>query len=132
MATDDKIRDEKRQYDINKEAAKISALSSGKIDKYEYLAGNISKLAYSPLGKAFEKQTEKQVGAIKSLKHSKKKDELKQIDGIFPQDLMNDLISDKLKEIVNLQDIIKKYNLRYKSKSRKVYNFNGFSFPIVF
>ena len=132
MATDDKIRDEKRQYDINKEAAKILALSSGKIDKYEYLAGNISKLAYSPLGKAFEKQTEKQVGAIKSLKHSKKKDELKQIDGIFPQDLMNDLISDKLKEIVNLQDIIKKYNLRYKSKSRKVYNFNGFSFPIVF
>ena len=55
MTTDDKIRDEKRQYDINKEAAKISALSSGKIDKYEYLASNISKLAYSPLGKAFEK-----------------------------------------------------------------------------
>ena len=45
---------------------------------------------------------------------------------------MNDLISDKLKEIVNLQDIIKKYNLRYKSKSKKVYNFNEFSFPIVF
>ena len=35
----DKIRDEKLQYDINKEAAKISALSSGKIDKYEYLTG---------------------------------------------------------------------------------------------
>ena len=33
----DKIRDEKLQYDINKEAPKISALSSGKIDKYEYL-----------------------------------------------------------------------------------------------
>ena len=132
MTTDDKIRDEKRQYDINKEAAKILALSSGKIDKYEYLAGNISKLAYSLLGKAFEKQTEKQVGAIKSLKYSKKKDELKQIDGIFAQNLMNDLISDKLKEIVNLQDIIKKYNLRYKSKSKKVYNFNEFSFPIVF
>ena len=37
MAINDKIRDEKLQYDINKEAAKLSALSSGKIDKYEYL-----------------------------------------------------------------------------------------------
>ena len=37
MKIDDKIRDEKPQHDINKEAAKISVLSSGKIDKYEYL-----------------------------------------------------------------------------------------------
>ena len=36
MTTDDKIRDEKQQNDINREAAKISALSSGKIDKYQY------------------------------------------------------------------------------------------------
>ena len=39
MITVDKIRDEKLQYDINRKAAKISALSSGKIDKYEYLTG---------------------------------------------------------------------------------------------
>ena len=39
MATDDKVRDEKLQYNINREAAKISALSSGKIDKYDYLTG---------------------------------------------------------------------------------------------
>ena len=37
MTIGDKIRDEKLQYDINREAAKISPLSSGKIDKYEYL-----------------------------------------------------------------------------------------------
>ena len=37
MTIDDKIKDEKIKYDINREAAKISALSSGKIDKYEYL-----------------------------------------------------------------------------------------------
>ena len=37
MTTDDKVRDEKLQYDINREAAKMSALSSGKIDKYEWL-----------------------------------------------------------------------------------------------
>ena len=68
MTIDDQIRDEKLQYDINREAAKISALSSGKIDKYEYLTGEEilpsnqkqiieqAKFAYSPLGKAFEKE----------------------------------------------------------------------------
>ena len=61
MTIEDKIKDEKLQYDINREAAKISALSSGKIDKYEYLTGEEiieqAKFTYSPLGKAFEKQT---------------------------------------------------------------------------
>ena len=37
MTIDDQIRNEKLQYHVNREAAKISALSSGKIDKYEYL-----------------------------------------------------------------------------------------------
>ena len=67
MTIDDKIRDEKLQYDINSEAAKISALSSGKTDKVEYLTGEEIlppdhrrvleqvKFAYSPLGKAFGK-----------------------------------------------------------------------------
>ena len=39
MTINDQIKDEKLQYDINREAAKISALSSGKIHKYEYLTG---------------------------------------------------------------------------------------------
>ena len=68
MITDDKIRDEKLQYDINREAEKISVLSSGKIDKYEYLTSNEilpsdqsriieqAKFTLSPLSKAFEKQ----------------------------------------------------------------------------
>ena len=68
MTTDHKIRDKKLQY-INKEAAKISALSSGKIDKYEQLAGEEilppdqrrvieqAKFTYYPLGKALEKET---------------------------------------------------------------------------
>ena len=68
MTIDDQIRDEKLQYDINREAAKISALSSDKIDKYEYLTGEEilpfnqqqiieqAKFTYFPLGKAFEKQ----------------------------------------------------------------------------
>ena len=39
MTIEDQIRDEKLQYDINRKATKIPALSSGKIDKYEYLTG---------------------------------------------------------------------------------------------
>ena len=39
MTIDDQIRDEKLQYDINREAPKISALLSGKIDKYDYFTG---------------------------------------------------------------------------------------------
>ena len=88
-----------------------------KIDEYEYLTGEEilhsnqrqileqAKFAYSPLGKAFEKQTKKQVGAIKSLDPSNK---LKRIEDILPQTLMNDLICAKLKEVVEWQVIIKK------------------------
>ena len=39
MTIEDRIKDEKLRYDINRQAAKISALSSGKLDKYEYLTG---------------------------------------------------------------------------------------------
>ena len=76
MTVNDQIRDEKLQYDLNREAAKISALSSGKIGKYEYLTGEKilpsnqkqiieqAKFTYSPLGKAFVKQ-------IKTIKDQK-------------------------------------------------------------
>ena len=69
MTIDDQIEDKKLRYDINIEAPKRSALSSGKIDKCEYLTGEEilpsnqkqtierSKVIYSRLGKAFEKQT---------------------------------------------------------------------------
>ena len=70
-----------------------------------------AKFAYS-FGKAFEKQTEKQVDAIKSLDPSNK---LKPIEGICPQNLMNDLVRAKLKEIAELQDIIKKDDLNYQN-----------------
>ena len=68
MRINNQIRDEKLQYDINREAAKISALSSGKIDKYKYLTGEEilpsnqqqiieqAKFTNSPLGKPIEKQ----------------------------------------------------------------------------
>ena len=91
MTINDQIRDEKLQYDLNREAAKISALLSGKIHKYEYLTGEDilpcnqqqiieqAKFTYSPLGKAFEKQIktiedqgEKQIDALKNLKDQNK------------------------------------------------------------
>ena len=83
MTINDQIRNEKLQYDLNRETAKISALSSGKIHKYEYLTGEDilpsnqqqiieqAKFTYSSLGKAFEKHIktikdhgEKQIKAI--------------------------------------------------------------------
>ena len=66
MTINDKIRDEKLKYDINRKASKISALSSDEIRKYEYLTGEDilpsnqqqiteqTKFTYSSLGKAFE------------------------------------------------------------------------------
>ena len=41
MTVDDQIKDEKAQYNINREAAKISSLSSSKINKYDYLTGKV-------------------------------------------------------------------------------------------
>ena len=62
MTINDQIRDEKLQYDINREAAKISALSSGKIHKYEYLTGeDIVPSNQQEMRKDFEKQKEKQL-----------------------------------------------------------------------
>ena len=45
---------------------------------------------------------------------------------------MNDLIRGKLKENVKLEDIIKKYNLNYKSKRKKTYNFRVYSYGLLF
>ena len=78
MIINDQIRDEKLQCNINREKAKISPLSSGKLDKYEYLTGEEilpsnqqqiieqAKFTYSLLGKAFEKQ-------IKTIEYQGKK-----------------------------------------------------------
>ena len=84
MAIEHQIRDEKLQYDINRETAKISALSSGKIDKFEYLTGEEilpsnqqqiieqAKFTYSTLGKAFEKQTKTNEDQTKIIKDKKR------------------------------------------------------------
>ena len=117
MTIDDEIKDEKLQYNINREAAKISELSSGKIDKYEYLTGEEilpsdqsriieqAKFTYSPLGKAFEKQIKtiedqgiKQVEALKALKPEENQ-ELETIEGLFLKKIRNNEIKNEIDEI---------------------------------
>ena len=136
MTIDDQVRDEKLQYDINREAAEISDSPSGKVRKDEYLTGEDilpsnqqqiieqAKFTYSSLGKAFEKQIaaienqgQKQVEALKNLKP---KEETKTIEGKSNNQskatkMFNDLIKetniimDKLHESVDMNTLYFKY-----------------------
>ena len=76
-----KIKASKAQYDLDREATKISALSCGELEKYEYLTGEDlgyksdviqkAKFEYSPLGKVFNKgldESDKKEGFLKRLK----------------------------------------------------------------
>ena len=76
-----KIMQNEAQYDLDREAAKISALSSDDLDKYEYLTGEDlsikpgavekAKFEYSPLGKVFNKglsEEDKKEGILKKTK----------------------------------------------------------------
>ena len=127
MTTDHRIRDEKLQYDSNTEAAKVSALSSGKIDKYNFFTGEEilpsdesriieqAKFTYFPLGETFEKQIKtiadqgiKQVEALKALKSDENKQDIKSIDGIFPKEMKLKIKQMKLKN--------EKKELKYETK----------------
>ena len=126
MTTNDQIRDEKLQYDFNREAAKISSLSSGKIPKYEYLTGKDillsnqqqvieqARFTYSPLGKAFEKQIktiedqgEKQIKAIQDQGQVKtiKKYAYDAEDTPFiskQKEIFNELVDERRETIIDL------------------------------
>ena len=156
MTIEDQIKDEKLQYDINREAAKISALSSGKIDKYEYLTGEEilpsnqqqiiqeTKFTYSPLGKAFEKQTKiiedqgkKQVKAIQDNKHLvdiNKDDDYK--DKLLlskEREIFKDICNKKLDKIEELNNKIDYDNLQYVAvNSTRIYNFSELTDPLTF
>ena len=139
MTIEDQIKDEKLQYDINIEAAKISTLSSGKLDKYEYLTGKEilpsnqqqiiqqAKFNYSPLGKALEKQRktiedqgEKQVVALKD---SDKK--LPSIKDFVPIEKFNPEIIAEIKRIEEIEKNVDRDKMFYKSTNRN-YDFRGF------
>ena len=135
MTINDQIRDEKLQYNINREAAKISALSSAKIHKYEYLTGEDilpsnqqqiieqARFTYSPLGKAFEKQIktiedqgQKQIkaiqdqGQIKTIK--KYAYDAKDTPLISKQkEIFNELVDERLKRVKRLSRMFYYLNL---------------------
>ena len=128
MTINDQIKDEKSQYNINRKAAKISALLSGKLHKYEYLTGEDilpsnqqqiieqTKLTYSPLGRSFDKQIKtiedqgkKQVDALNTLKPDNKiaikKYTYDPNDTLFiskQKEIFNKLVDERLEKITVL------------------------------
>ena len=131
MTINDHIRDEKLRYDVNREAAKISALSLGKIHKYEYLTGEEilpsnqqqiieqAKFTYSPLGKAFEKQIKtiedqdkKQVEALNTLKSN---NQLTIEDVIAHNSLKNDEVENQLDKIKEIEKNVDRVKLIYET-----------------
>ena len=116
MTIADNTRDEKLQYSINREVAKISALSSGEIDKYEFLTSEEMfpseqsriieqvKFTYSPLDKALEKlktiedQGIRQVEALKALK-TEGNQELESVEGVFLNKMRTNEIENEIDEI---------------------------------
>ena len=156
MTIDDKIRDEKLQYDLNREAAKISALSSGKIHKYEYLTGEDilpsnqqqiieqAKFTYSLLGKAFEKQIKtiedqggKQIDAIENLKDTNKQavnindDEEDKLLHSNEREIFRNIYNKRLDKIEELTKKVDGNNLTFTILSTgETYNFTGKNDPL--
>ena len=152
MTIEDQIKDEKLQYDINREAAKISALSSGKLDKYEYLTGEEilssnqqqiiqqAKFNYSPLGKVSEKQRktiedqgEKQVKAIQDnqLVNIKNYDYKNKLLFSKEREIFKDIYNKKLDEIEEMNNKIDYNDLEYVVLSNDMaYNFSVEKDPI--
>ena len=158
MTFDDQIKNEKIQYNINREAPKISALSSGKIAKYEYLTSEEilpsnqkqiiehAKFTYSPLGKVLKnKQTriikdqgKDQIDALKTLKPK----ELEAIkddksdnneDFLKYKEIFDELSNERIGEIHNIAKQIDFDNLTYhlKEETLSPINFIKFRGPII-
>ena len=135
MTIEDQIRDEKLQYDINREDSKISALLSGKIDKYEYLTGKEilpsnqqqiieqAKFTYSPLGKAFEKQTktikdqgEKQIEAIQDNKKQLANTQELTIKNIIPEDILSGKDKKEMDKVIEIEKTVEsEYTYSFKN-----------------
>ena len=146
MTIDKKFRDEKLQYDINREATKISALSSNKIHKYEYLTGEDillssnqeiieqARFTYSPLGKAFDKQIKtiedqgkKQVYALNTLKSDdNNKLEIKNEDIIPESAFASDEAREDIDKILKIEKNVDREKLVYDAGKYK-YDFTKFN-----
>ena len=144
MTIEDQIKDEKLQYDVNRDAAKISALSSGKIDKYEYLTGEEilpsnqrqiieqAKFTYSPLGEAFEKQIktienlgEKHIKAIQDNKKQLTNTQEVTIKNIILENILNDEAKKEIDKISEIEKTVDREKLVYRA-SEYTYSFQNF------
>ena len=120
MTSNDQIKDQKLQYDINKEAAKISAWSSGNIYHYKYITGEEvlssnqrqiieqANFTYSPLRKAFQKQIKtiedqrkKQVEAVKVLKLNNQKLSIK---GVISENTVSEEAKNEFNKVKEIED----------------------------
>ena len=117
MINDHNIRDEILQFKINRDAAKILALSTSKIDQRKIIKE--AKFTYSPLGKSFEKQIKtiedqviKKVEALKALKSDENQD-LESTEGIFPKKMKNNEIKNERDDIKKLEEKVKLEDLIY-------------------
>ena len=146
MTINDQIKDEKLQYDINREAAQISALSSGKTYKYEYLTGEDilpssnqqiieqARFIYSPLGKAFDKQIKtiedqgkKQFDALNTLKSDNNKElEIKNEDIIPKSAFASDEAIEELNKILRIEKDVDREKL-VQDTGKYTYDFRTFN-----
>ena len=153
MTIDDQIKYEKLQYDVNREAGKISALSSGKFNNYEYRTGEEilpsnkqqiieqAKFTYSSLGEAFEKQIktiedqgEKQIKAIQDNKQQLISDNDYKDKLLISREreIFKDIYNKRLDKIQELNNKIDYDNLKYVvERSGVEYDFNKIRGPIT-
>ena len=108
-----KIKQNESQYELDREAAKISALSSNNLDKYEYLTGEDlglkpstveqAKFEYSPLGKIFNKglsEEDKKEGLLKRLKNIEDENKVKNKDIKEVTDFVDQPLSFEARELI--------------------------------
>ena len=130
---DDKIKANKAQYDLDRESAKISALSSGELEIYKYLTGEDleykpgvvekTKFEYSPLGQVFNKgldESDKKEGLLKSLKNFEGKDE-EQLKAIKdPGEKQLQILTNKANKEVDFKNV--SFRDKLDSESKRAYN----------
>ena len=144
-----KIMQNEAQYDLDRKAAKISALSSNNLDKYEYLTGEDlglkpstveqAKFEYSPLGKIFNKgldKDDKKEGLFKRLKNIEDKNEklleaknetknIKEITDFVDEHLSLEA-KDLIEEIRAIKKDVDYRKLKIRGGNNTDYDFSGY------
>ena len=137
---DDKIKSNKAQYDLNRKAAKKSALSSKDLEKYEYLTGEglgykpdviqRAKFEYSPLGETFNKVFKKDDKNKKVIKHDNdlvynsvhnfNKYSVSSVNEISSIDSKFDTINKFYKDFLKLNNIKSQNKIARQKKKKKI------------